>query len=416
MRVVTGDGLLALDLDPSTGGISSMSLGSNPSSGAHEDQSHHSVGSGGFALREYLAGDAPCDMNRGATNVLTNGDFSAPGNSPATAAQWTVALKGLGYKRETGAAATRENHTASISVTTTRPTDVGGAAQVWTPVGRKQYSQLKLSGWSKADADSGGAAIDYSIYADVSFVDGSWTFGHTAKFNPSANDWEYACTVIELDEDKPILAVYVYALYRNRVGRVFFDSLLLAPLEATPLADGSASPGAQNNSLFVAGTFAPSSWVSELYQQINRISRLLTDPNHILYPLNFIRWILSQESGNGAALTATFTGHDDHIRVDGAVALERANGTRSSVNSTLSSVNGTLSSANGTVSSANSTLSSTPPPDRAVSLRLGLPLDGNGWRLWSDANTFVTLDSNSSTYSGQVQPHYTAHLLPIGIC
>ena len=358
VRVASEDGSMVLDLD-SNGAIATMSIQA-PNNAVGKRSRHTFASEGGFALREYPSADASCGISSTggplhSTNLLSNGDFSMPGDSPGAAAHWDPALKGVGYTRVTGSAVTRANHTASISVVTTHNTDIGGAEQVWKPpTGSAQHHQLRLSGWSKSDADSGGvSSLDYSLYADVAFADGTWSFGHAARFSPSAHDWEHACTVITLN--KPVMAVYVYALYRYRVGRVYFDSVVLAPLRETPMTNGSAVALSPNNSLAVRGQFVPSGW---------------------------------KQTGTLAALAASFTGHRDHIRVAGTVVMSHASNPRS-------------------LSRPRPTRNFPPPADRAVSLQIAFPLAGEGWHLWMDPSTFVTLTNDGHMHSGPTSsfPH-----------
>ena len=78
-----------------------------------------------------------------------------------------------------------------------------------------------------------------------------------------------------------------------------------------------------------------------------------------------------------AVTTASFTSHEDHIRVEGSVALSHTE----PCPYPAPCPNGSA------------------PADRAVSLQLGFPLPQvQGWRLWSDAESFITLPTaNAST-------------------
>ena len=68
-----------------------------------------------------------------------------------------------------------------------------------------------FSGWSKAvDA----FALEYSIFLDVFYTDGSAAWGRKADFRLGTHDWEEAKGVFV--PDKPVKKIEVYALFRSK--------------------------------------------------------------------------------------------------------------------------------------------------------------------------------------------------------
>ena len=69
-----------------------------------------------------------------------------------------------------------------------------------------------FSGWSRAvDA----LALEYSIFLDVFYTDGTASWGRRADFNLGTHDWEEAKGVFV--PNKPVKKIEVYALFRSKV-------------------------------------------------------------------------------------------------------------------------------------------------------------------------------------------------------
>ena len=365
VRVATGDGTLAVELS-STAAITGLELGGEGVA-PPRPQRH----AGGFALSEYLGG-SPCESGGptppGTSNrsLLENGDFAqraADGGAAGWAASSVAGYQCTGYRRVTGANVTRPGHAAAIEASTTKPHELAGAERVvfFTPATSAMFQTLVLSGWSRAERDSNGTqAIDYSVYADVEYSDGTYSFGEAAPFRAGAHGWQFASH--EFAVLKPVKQLALYAMYRNRIGRVWFSDLALTGVPhaaCIPPPKGSVyaakSPTGNHSVAKLSATFAPPTWGA------------------------------NAEAG----VTATFEGLSDHIRITGAVALTRHR----------------------PCPYPNPCPPTAAPPDRAVSLRLAFPLAGAGWQMWTDPETAVDLpsDTNSNTsqqtvFGGQSEP------------
>ncbi len=275
--------------------------------------------------------------------MASNGDFSlADATDPAHAKGWNSGVDTcpLGYTRVTSRQLTRAGHVAAIMVTTPNATAKAGAQHVWTaPPGKLlDADSVVVSGWSRALADDGGGG-DYALYVDLIYEDGTPQWGSRADFTSGPHDWEYKYHIISLE--KPVKEMTIYCLYRGRKGSVLFDSVSVG----LPVAGPSAA-AFSGESYLVAGQ--------------NNLSAVTVhaSKNSAVPSLQY-------------NVTATFQGHSDHIRLDGAVL-------------------------------AASTTADGAVPDLAVSLSFAVPIAASGWSLWSDTDTSVTIGTEHE-YAGQSQ-------------
>ncbi len=82
---------------------------------------------------------------------------------------------------------------------------------------------------SKAAAVTGQPDSDYSLWLDVQYTGGSWTFGLSRPFAVGAHDWQTVEGIFA--PEKPIQRVMVYLLFRgDHTGQVWFDDVLLSEL------------------------------------------------------------------------------------------------------------------------------------------------------------------------------------------
>ena len=57
-------------------------------------------------------------------------------------------------------------------------------------INQKTAAPLLLSGWSKAEGVEDRPGSDYSVWADLQYVDGTSLYGQRALFDPSTHDWQ----------------------------------------------------------------------------------------------------------------------------------------------------------------------------------------------------------------------------------
>jgi hypothetical protein len=88
-----------------------------------------------------------------------------------------------------------------------------------------------LQGWSLSEGISVlGHPPDYSLYADVFFVDGTHQWGFTLPFNPTITDkWQRVHGVIHAPS--PILRIELFCMLRWRTGAAKFSDVKITRLD-----------------------------------------------------------------------------------------------------------------------------------------------------------------------------------------
>jgi len=143
-------------------------------------------------------------------SYVTNGSFEG---SPSL--DWTPYMDG--YEEITG-----DTHSGAKSIAVTN----GGAKQS-VYVDAPKGSTITLSGFSKASGVTPNLGSDYSIYADVKYVDGSYLWGQRAEFSGTSTAWTYSDYSFEAT--KAVEKLNLYALYRNDPanGLALFDDIVV---------------------------------------------------------------------------------------------------------------------------------------------------------------------------------------------
>ncbi len=84
---------------------------------------------------------------------------------------------------------------------------------------------------SRCEAVSGSADNDYSLYLDLTYIDGTYLWGQTAPFDVGTHDWQRRQVVVF--PDKPIRQVTLHLLLRGHSGLARFRDPVLREL-STP--------------------------------------------------------------------------------------------------------------------------------------------------------------------------------------
>ncbi|HPO16683.1 MAG TPA: putative glycoside hydrolase [Candidatus Hydrogenedentes bacterium] len=84
---------------------------------------------------------------------------------------------------------------------------------------------ITVCGWSKAENVSGDPDANYSLYADITYKDGTFLYGQIAPFAIGSHDWEFASVTIT--PEKAVAQLTLHALFRYKTGKVWFDDLSL---------------------------------------------------------------------------------------------------------------------------------------------------------------------------------------------
>ena len=81
---------------------------------------------------------------------------------------------------------------------------------------------IVAAAWSKAVGVSGAANNDYSVYLDLTYIDGGVSWGRTANFSTGTHDWQRRQVAVL--PDKPIKRVDFYLLLRGHAGKAWFPT------------------------------------------------------------------------------------------------------------------------------------------------------------------------------------------------
>ncbi len=94
------------------------------------------------------------------------------------------------------------------------------------PLKQTQATPFTIYAESFAEAATTGLARGYSIYLDITFMDGAKLYGQISEFAPdSTRGWQRKS--VNVTPDKPVKHVSLYLLYRGRAGKVRFREPLL---------------------------------------------------------------------------------------------------------------------------------------------------------------------------------------------
>ncbi|HHX41387.1 MAG TPA: DUF4091 domain-containing protein [Armatimonadetes bacterium] len=121
---------------------------------------------------------------------------------------------------------------------------------------------FEVSGWSKAEEAEG---VDYCLYMDVFYADGTHLWGVRGDFSRGTHDWERVAYTF--DVKKPVAKVQFFILFRKCTGKAWFDdvSLSLVPfrVESERLVVGL---GGANNLEFRGLLSFPGGWTATILQ------------------------------------------------------------------------------------------------------------------------------------------------------
>lgn len=185
-------------------------------------------------------------------NYLANPGFERTEGDRATA--WQPAA--LGYELAMGAGRGGGN---CLHFRSDDPTLKFGALQV-IELDPPIAHPIVVSGWSKCRDASG---IDYCIWLDVHYDDGTPLWGQRASFTRGTHDWEHA--QFAFTPARPVARIEAFVLFRQMTGEAWVDDVHvgLAPFgfERLRAVGGLTGPGSAELS---AAVNMPARWRVEL--------------------------------------------------------------------------------------------------------------------------------------------------------
>ncbi|MHB9008174.1 MAG: hypothetical protein ACYDC1_14705, partial [Limisphaerales bacterium] len=286
-------------------------------------------------------------------NLVRNPDFER--KSATAFPDWSPSPQG--YRVAVGEG---RNGTTALECVAADETGWRGASQRLA-LDRREVALLKVRGWSRAEAVTGGTDSGYSIYVDVVYQDGTPLWGQTANFSTGTHDWQLREVVIA--PTKPIREMNVYCLFRGHAGRVWFDDL-----EVEELGAGQGSVLFQGTPMeVVSGTNLPPTEVRihatgdglHLGLAGSRVVSLQLDGRELAH------------GGAGGFLVRDVAANSDVFGFEAGTCAELGLKLETTIRTNLTHL------------TLEGRLTDTRAKDRAVMLLFALPVDAGGW-LWDD--------------------------------
>lgn len=117
----------------------------------------------------------------------------------------------------------KHSGTKAVFVNKIEPSGTYGARQR-IDLNQKRAIPIKISGWSRAEDVKGAVDSDYSLYADITYADGTPLYGMVKNFDAATHDWQLQELILE--PERPIKTVMLHLLFRgNHTGKVWFDDI-----------------------------------------------------------------------------------------------------------------------------------------------------------------------------------------------
>ena len=108
---------------------------------------------------------------------------------------------------------------------------------------------IVATAWSRAENVTGSPDLDYSIYLDLLYTDGTHLWGQAASFAVGTHDWQERR--VQFLPEKPVKEIRFYLLFRNHGGKAWFRTPVLQSMKAagaTHMFDGLATETVENSS------------------------------------------------------------------------------------------------------------------------------------------------------------------------
>ncbi len=103
---------------------------------------------------------------------------------------------------------------------------------VWSiELNQKTAAPVIASAWAKAEGVEGSPNADFSLYVDLTYVDGTPLWGQSAPFETESEGGWHRREVI-VTPDKPIRRLSFYLLFRNHAGRAWFKEPCFGEMKA----------------------------------------------------------------------------------------------------------------------------------------------------------------------------------------
>jgi len=171
--------------------------------------------------------------------LLIDGGFETLGTEATPWTEWASKFSADSIARSGRLSALCPNPTAK---------DVNGVMQQ-VNLNRTRTFDLVFSGWSRSADVSGEPDVHYSLWADLQYMDRTFLYARTSRFDTGTHDWQRREVIIR--PAKPVKWIKALGLFRKHSGKAWFDDLSLREIESYTLRaaerllpDGTIAPAA----------------------------------------------------------------------------------------------------------------------------------------------------------------------------
>ena len=106
------------------------------------------------------------------------------------------------------------------------PLTIAAGARQTVQLSREKPFPLRVEGWVSREDVTGKENIDFSVYVDIIYADGTPLWGQVARLSPGSGDWEKV--TLDIQPEKPVRDVHLHLLLRGQhLGRARFDDFKL---------------------------------------------------------------------------------------------------------------------------------------------------------------------------------------------
>lgn len=102
-------------------------------------------------------------------------------------------------------------------------------------------TDYRISAWSSARGVSGVKDADYSVYVDIEYVDGTWSYAVYLPFTTGTHPYQFQHKIFHAL--KPVATAKVHLIFREHVGEVWFkDVAFQRSLAVTNISTAALTP------------------------------------------------------------------------------------------------------------------------------------------------------------------------------
>ena len=242
---------------------------------------------------------------------------------------------------------------------------------------------IYVSGWSKAQGVTSGCRMQYSLYFDIFFTDGTKDHSPWLCFPGGTHDWHYVERILE--PSKPVRSVYIWTMFQTSgAGKAWFDDLAVGQFT------GDVRDFDRNKVIYGAPTQRPWEGSSVLsVQSGDGLSLGLTANGGAVSSVS----VQGQEQVNPATIHGSgffvrdVAGGSDFVHLGGTVTQQGSRLVYSGASTDLGLNLTAQFEGHAKQIVIDASLQDTTGQDRAISLYFALPISSAGRTWWQDIRT-----------------------------